>query len=68
MVLQTSQNSDESQQNFNKYDSLLSVGDLNINIVRPPSDSFNHLSHLNDTFSLTNLVTNSTCFKPIKTL
>ena len=48
---------------LNKYDNLLSAGDLNINILRPTSDSFNHLSGLNDTFSLANLVTDSTCFK-----
>ena len=44
---------------LNKYDNLLLVGDLNINTLRPTSDSFNHLSDLNDTFSLTNLVTDS---------
>ena len=28
----------------NKYDNLLFAGDLNINTLRPTSDSFNHLS------------------------
>ena len=51
---------------FNEYDNLLSAGDLNINTSRPTSDSSNHLSHLNDTLSLTNLVTDSACFKPNK--
>ena len=48
---------------LNEYDNLLQAGDLNINTSRPTSDSFNHLSDLNDTFSLTNLVTDSTCSK-----
>ena len=51
---------------LNKYDNLLLARDLNINILRPTSDSYNHLSDLNDTFSLTNLVTDSTCFKSNK--
>ena len=51
---------------LNKYDNLLLAGDLNINTLRPTSDSSNHLSDLNDTFSLTNLVTDSTCFKSDK--
>ena len=45
---------------LNEYDNLLLAGDLNINTWRPTSDSSNHLSDLNDTFSLTNLVTDST--------
>ena len=51
---------------LNKYDNLLLAGDLNINTLRPTSDSSNHLSDLNDTFSLTNLVTDSTCFRSNK--
>ena len=51
---------------LNEYDNLLLAGDLNINTWRPTSDSSNHLSDLNDTFSLTNLVTDSTCFKSNK--
>ena len=51
---------------LNKYDNLLLAGDLYINTLRPTSDSSNHLSDLNDTFSLTNLVTDSTCFKSNK--
>ena len=51
---------------LNEYDNLLLAGDLNINALRPTSDSSNYLSDLNDTFSLTNLVTDSTCFKSNK--
>ena len=51
---------------LNEYDNLLLTGDLNINTLRPTSDSCNHLSDLNDTFSLTNLVTDSTYFKSSK--
>ena len=51
---------------LNKYDNLLLAGDSNINTLRPTSDSSNHLSHLNDTFSFINLVSDSTCFKSNK--
>ena len=51
---------------LNKYDNLLLEGALNINNLRPRSGSSNHLSNLNNTFSLTNLVTDSTCFKSNK--
>ena len=51
---------------LNKHDNLLLAGDLNINTLRPTSDSSNHLSDLNDTFSLINLVTDSNCFKSNK--
>ena len=51
---------------LNEYDNLLLAGDLTINTFRPTSDSSNHLSDLNDTFSLANLVTDSTCFKSNK--
>ena len=51
---------------LNKYDNLLLAEDLNINTLRPTSHSPNYLSDLNDTFSLTNLVTDSTCFKSNK--
>ena len=51
---------------LNKYDNLLLAGDLSINTLRPTSDLSNHLSDLNDTFSLTNLVTDSACFKSNK--
>ena len=51
---------------LNDYDNLLLAGDLNINTLRPTLDSSNHLSYLNDTFSLTNLVTDSIYFKSNK--
>ena len=51
---------------LSKYDNLLIAGDLNVNTLRPTSGSSNHLSELNDTFSLTNLVTDSSCFKSNK--
>ena len=51
---------------LNEYGNLLLAGDLYINTLRPTSDSSNHLPDLNDTFSFTNLVTDSTCFKPNK--
>ena len=51
---------------LNKYDNLLLAGHLNVNTLRPTSDSSYHLSDLSDTFSLTNLVTDSTCFKSDK--
>ena len=51
---------------LNEYDNLLLAGHFNINTLRPTSDLPNHLSDLNDTFSLTNFVTDSTCFKSNK--
>ena len=51
---------------LNEYDNLPFAGDLNINTLTPTSDSSNHLSDLNDLFSLTNLVTDSTCFRSDK--
>ena len=51
---------------LNEYDNLLLAGDLNINPLRPTPDSSDHLSDLIDTFSLTHLVTGSTCFKSNK--
>ena len=51
---------------LNEYDKLLLAGDLNINTLRPTSDSSNHFFDLNDTLSLINLATDSTCFKSNK--
>ena len=51
---------------LNEYDNLLLTGNLNINTLRRTPDSFNHLSDLDDSFSLANLVTDSTCFKSNK--
>ena len=51
---------------LNKYDSLLLTRDMNINTLRSTSDSSNHLSDLNKTSILSNLITDSTCFKSNK--
>ena len=47
----------------NKYDNILLAGDVNINLLDPKSDTKNHFSDLRDTFALTNLVKDKTCFK-----
>ena len=46
-----------------KYDSILLVGDLNIDELKTGSDSSNYLSDAKDVFNLTNLVKKPTCFK-----
>ena len=51
---------------WNKYDNVLLAGDLNINTLRPNSDSSNHLFDLNDPFSSITSVTDSTFFKSNK--
>ena len=51
---------------LNEYSNLLLAENLNINTLRLNSDSSNHLSDLNDAFSLSNLGTDSTCFKSNK--
>lgn len=51
---------------LNKYDKLILAGDLNIHTLRPTSELSNNLSDVNDTFSLTNFVTDFTCFKSSK--
>ena len=47
----------------NKYENFVLAGDLNINLSDPKSDTQNHFSDLRDTFALTNLVKDKTCFK-----
>ena len=47
----------------NKYENFVLAGDLNINLLDPKSDTQNHFSDLRDTFTLTNLVKDKTCFK-----
>ena len=47
----------------NKYENIRIAGDLNINLLDPKSDTANHFSDLRDTFALTNLVKDKTCFK-----
>ena len=47
-----------------KYDNIILAGDLNIDELRPCSDSSkNHLSDIKDIFGLTNLIKEPTCFK-----
>ena len=46
-----------------KYENILLVGDFNINLLDSKSDNRNHFSDLRDTFALTNLVKDKTCFK-----
>ena len=49
----------------NHYENILVAGDLNINLLDSKSDPKNHFSDLRDTFELTNLVNDKTCFKSI---
>ena len=46
-----------------KYDNIFLAGDLNIDELKPGSNSSNHLSDAKDVFNLTNLVKKPTCFK-----
>ena len=47
-----------------KYDNIILAGDLNIDELRPCSDSSkNHLPNMKDIFGLTNLIKEPTCFK-----
>ena len=46
----------------NKYDNILFIGDLNIDLNEPSSDKENHLGNLYDIFSLSNLIRDKTCF------
>ena len=41
------------------------MGDLNIDVLKKGADTNHYLSDLYDTFSLTNLISSSTCFKPL---
>ena len=46
-----------------KYENVLLVGDLNIDILDKKKDSKNYLSNLCDPFSLSNLISGVTCVK-----
>ncbi|HBI40814.1 MAG TPA: hypothetical protein DDY16_07710, partial [Tenacibaculum sp.] len=46
----------------NKYDNILFIGDLNIDLNEPSSDKENQLGNLCDIFSLSNLIRDKTCF------
>ena len=49
---------------FGKYDNIILAGDLNIDELRPCSDSTkNHLSDMKDIFGLTKLTEEPTCCK-----
>ena len=49
---------------FGKYDNIILAGDLNIDELRPCSDSTkNHLSDMKDIFGLTKLIEEPTCCK-----
>lgn len=50
----------------NKYENIFIAGDLNIDMLDPKCDKGNHFSALRDTFDLTNLVKDPTCFKTKK--
>ena len=59
---------DEISVNLNrilgKYHNIILAGDLNIDELRPCSDSSkNHLPNMKDIFGLTNLIKEPTCFK-----
>ena len=41
------------------------MGDLNIDTLKKGADTNHYLSHLYDTFYLTNLISSSTCFKSL---
>ena len=45
------------------YNKILLAGDLNIDKLKPGSNSWNHLSDAKDIFKLTNLVKKPTCSK-----
>ena len=48
---------------INQCENIIVTGDLNINILDAISDTKNYFSDLRDTFALTNLVKDKTCFK-----
>ena len=49
----------------NHYEYILVAGDLKINLLDSKSEPKNYFSDLRDTFELTNLVKDKTCFKSI---
>ena len=51
---------------INKYDNILIEGDFNIDISKSNDENTSYLSDLRDTFNLTNLVKEPTCFKSLK--
>ena len=47
----------------NQYENITVTGDLSTNLLDPISDTKSYFSDLRDTFALTNLVKDKTCFK-----
>ena len=47
----------------NQYENMIVTGNLNINLLDPISGTKNYLSDLRDSFALTNLVKDNTCFQ-----
>ena len=50
-------------QYVNKYDNIVVMGDLNIDISDKRKDNNNFMSDLCDAFSLQNIITGKTCHK-----
>ena len=50
---------------INEYENVIVAGDLNIDLSNTKTLSENHVSDLRDTFALTNLVKQKTCFKTV---
>ena len=48
---------------INEYENVLLAGDVNIGLLNNSNDQTNNFSDLSDTFNLTNLVREATCFK-----
>ena len=51
---------------INEYGNVIVAGDLNIDLSNTKTLSENHVSDLRDTFALTNLVKQKTCFKTVR--
>ena len=51
---------------INEYEIVIVAGDLNIDLSNTKTLSENHVSDLRDTFALTNLVKQKTCFKTVR--
>ena len=48
---------------INEYENVLLAGDVNIGLLNNSNDQTNNFSDLSDTFNLTKLVREATCFK-----
>ena len=47
---------------MNKYENIIFIGDLNIDLDIPNSDKENQLGNLCDVFNLSNLIKDKTCY------